>query len=87
MGTRRIRREVNTICRGDLLAGMSDAVDELDFWGQRLLRQTQTNPLRAEMREFIKETTPNTDVKEVRRKIGNGTPLSELVDEGREERL
>jgi len=66
---------------------MSDARDELEFWGRQLLRQSQSSPLRAEMRAFVAEREPPEDVPAVRRRISDGTPLVELVDEGRDERV
>ncbi|MFB6226983.1 MAG: hypothetical protein ABEH88_00080 [Halobacteriales archaeon] len=66
---------------------MSDATDELDFWGRQLLRQSESNPLRREMRAFIADTDLPGDPRAVRRRISDGTPLAELVDEGRNERV
>jgi len=36
---------------------------------------------------FIAEREPPEDVPAVRRRISDGTPLAELVDEGRDERV
>lgn len=66
---------------------MSDATDELDFWGRQLLRRSRSNPFRSKMREFVEETSPPVDPKEVRRRNRDGTDLSELVDAGRDERV
>jgi hypothetical protein len=62
---------------------MSDATDELDFRGRQLLRQSESNPLRREMRAFIADTELPEDPRAVRRRISDGTPLAELVDEYR----
>lgn len=66
---------------------MSDATDELEFWGRQLLRRSQSNPLRAEMRAFVADVDPAVDVKQVRRGISDSTALAEIVDEGRDERV
>lgn len=66
---------------------MSDSTEDLEFWGRQLLRRSRSNPLRAEMRAFIAETGPPADARELRSRIEGGTPLSELVDEGRDERV
>lgn len=65
---------------------MSDVVDDLDFWGRQVLKQSQVNPLREKMREFVSDTT-ESDPKEVRQRTSGGSDLSEIVREDREERL
>lgn len=65
---------------------MSDAVDDLDFWGRQVLKQSQVKPLREKMQAFVSETTA-ADPKEIRRRTSGGSDLSAIVREEREERL
>lgn len=65
---------------------MSDASENLDFWGRQLLKKSQTNPLREKMRAFVSEHPPR-DLEDTRSEASDGTNLSTLVDEGREERF
>lgn len=64
---------------------MSD-VDDLDLVGRRLLRNTRTLPLRRRMEAFIEDHTGG-DLKRLRKTAASGTDLSEIVDEGRNERV
>lgn len=66
---------------------MSDAVDDLDFYAEQLLNKSKTNPLRQRMEEFVSEYGTKVDFKQLRAEVQNGEDLSELVSEGREERL
>ncbi|WP_152042732.1 hypothetical protein [Salinigranum salinum] len=66
---------------------MSDAVDDLDFWGRQLLKKSQLNPLRERMSEFVSDTGPTPDLSELREATSGGTDLSEIVDDEREERV
>lgn len=66
---------------------MSDATDDLDFWGRQLLRRSQSNPLRERMRAFVAETDLSVPLKELRSQVGNGVDLADIVDEGRDERV
>ena len=66
---------------------MSDVSDEAKFLGRQLVRKSQTNELRARMETFVSEHEPPESFKERRAAISGETPLSELVDEGRKERL
>jgi hypothetical protein len=66
---------------------MSDAAEDLDFWGRQLLRKSQLNPLREKMERFVSETGPPPALSELREATSGGTDLSELVDEEREERV
>lgn len=67
---------------------MSDVIDEDDrFFGRQLLRKSRTGPLRERMRTFVSEHGAG-DLKSVRRRVSTGeTDLSDVVTEGREERL
>jgi hypothetical protein len=65
---------------------MSDAVDDLDFWGRQVLKKSQVNPLRKKMQEFVSEAD-ELDLKEVRERTSGGSDLSEIVKEDREERI
>ncbi|MFB6107375.1 MAG: hypothetical protein ABEJ82_00865 [Haloplanus sp.] len=65
---------------------MSDAVDDLDFWGRRVLKKSQVNPLRKKMQEFV-SGVDESDLKETRKRTSGGSDLSEIVREEREERI
>lgn len=65
---------------------MSDAVDELDFWGKQVLKKSQVNPLREQMEAYISDSDPK-DLKELRQGTSGDTDLSEIVQEDREERV
>jgi hypothetical protein len=64
---------------------MSDA-DDLDFVGRQLLRNTRTLPLRRRMETFVEEHTVG-DLKRLRKTAVSGTDLSDIVVEGRDERV
>lgn len=66
---------------------MSDTRDEHEFYAEQLLRKSKTNSLRARMQSFVDEHDQENDLKTLRSSTGDGTPLSDIVDEGREERL
>ena len=66
---------------------MSDAADDLNFWGRQLLKKSQLNPLREKMQEFVADTGTTPDLSELRDATSGGTDLSEIVDEEREERV
>jgi hypothetical protein len=65
---------------------MSDAVDDLDFWGRQVLKKSRVNPLREKMQEFVSEAEP-VDLEDIRRSTSGGSDLSEIVREDREERI
>lgn len=67
---------------------MSDVLDEDDrFLGRQLLRKSRSGPLRERMRVFAAEHAEG-DVQRVRRRLSAGdTDVSELVSEGRDERV
>jgi hypothetical protein len=64
---------------------MSDA-DDLDLVGRELLRDTRTLPLRRRMEAFVEEHTAD-DPKRLRKTAASGADLSEIVEEGRNERV
>jgi len=72
---------------GATVSDMSDTEDDLDFWGRQLLKKSETNPLRERMQAVISEAEPVDDLRTIRRQTSGGTTLSELVEEGREERV
>ncbi len=63
-------------------------MDEDDrFFGRQLLKKSRTGPLRERMEAFVAEHRGG-DVKTVRRQLSAGdTDLSDLVSEGRDERV
>lgn len=67
--------------------GMSDAIEELDFWERRPGSGSGTNALREEMQSFLEDHPPRIDLEALREETGGGDDLSALVEEGREERV
>lgn len=66
---------------------MSDTTDDLDAAGRRLLDEAKTGSLRERMRDHLVANEVPDDLKTLRRTAAKGVPLSELVDEGRDERV
>lgn len=64
---------------------MSDTADDIGFNARRILDKSKTNPLRQRMREFVSDHEPR-DVRELRARVAEGTDLSEIVDQNRDER-
>lgn len=60
--------------------------DELDRLGGELFRKSRTADFRERMRSFVEATEP-VDFERVRETAAVETPMSELIDEGRDERL
>jgi hypothetical protein len=65
---------------------MSDAVDELDFWGRQVLKRSQVNPLREQMEAYVADSDPE-DLEQLRQQTSGDTDLSDVVQEGRDERI
>jgi ribosomal protein S3AE len=65
---------------------MSDTADDIGFQARQLLNKTKTDTLRQKMREFVEERD-ETDLKDLRQKVASGDDLSDVVSEGRRERL
>jgi hypothetical protein len=65
---------------------MSDTADDIGFNARRVLDKSKTDPLRQRMREFVSDRQAH-DVKELRAKVADGTDLSEIVDQDRDERV
>jgi hypothetical protein len=64
---------------------MSESADTAEL-GRRLLQKSRTAPLRSKMEGFAeRHEGTDGDLKELRRSRGKN--LSEIVDEGREERV
>jgi hypothetical protein len=64
---------------------MSESTDTAEL-GRRLLQKSRTEPLRSKMEGFAeRHGGTDRDLKEIRR--NGGKNLSEIVDEGREERV
>lgn len=64
---------------------MSDA-DDAAARGRRLLDRAQHTSLQEQMEQFVEAHTP-ADLGTLRARLDRGTPLSKLVDEGRDERF
>ena len=68
-----------------ILPNMSESTDTAEL-GRRLLQKSRTAPLRSKMEGFAeRHWETDRDLKELRR--NGGKNLSEMVDEGREERV
>lgn len=65
---------------------MSDVDEDVVEMGRRALRTSRVEPLRERMLAFVAEHGRENELKELRRETSGGTPLSDLVDEGRIER-
>ena len=66
---------------------MSDTADDIDLAGRRLLDEAKTSGLRDRMRNHLATHESPDDFKAFRRTVASGTPLSEAIDEGRDERV
>jgi len=66
---------------------MSDTTDDLDFWGSQLLMQSQVEPLRDKMRQYLSESECTAELEEVRSQTSGGAEMADLVDDEREERF
>jgi ribosomal protein S3AE len=66
---------------------MSDTVDEAGFEAGQLLNKSKTGAIRERMREFVSEHGESTAVTELREAVASGEDLSDVVVEGRDERL
>lgn len=66
---------------------MGDVDDDVAELGRQALRTSRVEPLRQRMRAFVAEHGRSVDLRDLRRETGDGTPVSYLVDEGRDERL
>lgn len=67
---------------------MSRSVErDLEFMGKQLLKQPRLAALRKQMEDFVDEHGEGDDLKSRRRSLATGKDLSEIVEEGRDERL
>lgn len=83
----RLVRPRNYLTHRGPTEGMSDVDDDIAELGRRALDVARVEPLRRRMRSFVAEHGRDVDLRALRRETGGGTPASELVDEGRAERL
>jgi len=65
---------------------MSDTADDGEFHRQQVLNKSKTEPLRAQMREFVADHD-DTTLKELRSRVSVGEDLSEVVQKDREDRV
>jgi hypothetical protein len=65
---------------------MSDTADNIGVRGRQLLNRSETAPLRERMQRFV-DQQEEAELKRLRRKVADGRPLSEIVEENRDERL
>lgn len=66
---------------------MSDTIDESGIDVKRLLNRSKTRSLREQMRTFVDEHGEHTGFKELRETAANGTDVSTIVIDEREERV
>jgi hypothetical protein len=66
---------------------MSDTTDDLDAAGRRLMDEARTGSLRERMRSYLAAHESPADLKAFRQTVTSGDPLSDVVDEGRDERV
>lgn len=66
---------------------MSDARDEIEPIGRLAIRSAGVEPLRERMRSFVDDQDEREPLETLRARTTTGTPLSELVDRGRDERI
>ena len=66
--------------------GISDTTDDPDKAGRRLLDEVRTGGLRDRMRSHLAAHESPVDLNSFRRTVASGDSLSEVVDEGRDER-
>jgi hypothetical protein len=69
------------------ISAMGDVDDEIAELGRRVLRSSLVDPLRRRMRAFVEEHDRDIDLHRLRRATSDGTPVSDIVHEGRDERL
>lgn len=65
---------------------MSDGGDGLASLGQLAARQSQLEPLRNRMREFV-DDRESVDLERLRERTASGPALSDVVDEDRDDRI
>ncbi|MEF8781144.1 MAG: hypothetical protein V5A46_10740 [Haloferacaceae archaeon] len=68
---------------------MSNVDEGIAGLGRHALRTSRTDGLRRRMEAFLEEhpTEDGTDLRDLRAAAGDGKPLSDIVDDAREERL
>lgn len=66
---------------------MSEPVDDVKDSARQLLAPTKGHPLTNAMREFLEQHESPSELKELRRRTSGGTPLEEIVEGGRRERI
>jgi len=67
---------------------MSETTDETEFLGKQLLNKSRTVGLRSKMGNFVREHGTEHDLKQMRAEAeDDGRDISDMVKEGREERL
>lgn len=66
---------------------MSDTTDEGAPRIRELVDDSNSNSLRDQMQAFLAEHGEPADLEELRERVGSGEDLSDIVVEGREERI
>jgi hypothetical protein len=66
---------------------MSDATDDSTIRGRRLLERAEDRSLRERMAQFRDERRSRESLPELREQVTTGADLSEIVTEGRDERV
>lgn len=66
---------------------MSNVDDDVSGLGRHALRTARVEGLRRRMAEFVETHDRDVDLRELRTGVSSGTSLSEIVDDGRDERI
>jgi len=66
---------------------MSDVEKDVSRLGHHALRTARVDGLRRRMAEYVETHGEGLDVRELRKGVSTETQLSDLVDEGRNERV
>jgi len=66
---------------------MSNVDDDVSGLGRRALRTARVDSLRRRMVEFVETHDNGVDLRELRTEVSSGKSMSEIVDDGRDERI
>ena len=66
---------------------MSNVDDDVSGLGRRALRTARVDSLRRRMVEFVETHDSGVNLRELRTEVRSGKSMSEIVDDGRDERI
>lgn len=66
---------------------MSGTRDDVKALGHLAMQSSRIEPLRNRMEKFVSEHDEETDLKMLRERTATGASLSDLVDDGRRDRI